>query len=155
MNGRILRTVIGAWLMLSDPERRDERGGSSSGTIETLLLIALAIAVVAHRRDRDQGLRVEPPALTGSVQPVRARRGRNEIGGSNTVAAVLLVPVMMLAILGTLQVGIWYHGRQTALRAAQSAVEAGTGAAAGGPAPERSRRSLSGDKGAWSTPRFR
>lgn len=47
MNDRILRAVVGAWLMLSSPERRDERGGSSSGTIETLLLIALAIAVVA------------------------------------------------------------------------------------------------------------
>ena len=47
-----------------------------------------------------------------------------ERGGSNALAAVLLVPVVMLAILGTLQAGIWYHGRQTALRAAQSAAEA-------------------------------
>ena len=47
MTTRILGAVVGAWLMLADePERRDERGGSS-GTIETLLLIALAIAVVA------------------------------------------------------------------------------------------------------------
>ena len=47
MSLRVVGAVVGVWLMLSDPERRDERGGSSSGTIETLLLIALAIAVVA------------------------------------------------------------------------------------------------------------
>ncbi len=46
MNDRIVQAVVGAWLMLSNPARRDERGGSSSGTIETLLLIALAIVVV-------------------------------------------------------------------------------------------------------------
>jgi hypothetical protein len=43
---RIVSAAISMWLMLSNPDRRDERGGSS-GTIETLLLIALAIAVVA------------------------------------------------------------------------------------------------------------
>ena len=47
MSLHVVGAVVGVWLMLSDPERRDERGGSSSGTIETLLLIALAIAVVA------------------------------------------------------------------------------------------------------------
>lgn len=46
MNNRILTSILTAWLMVTDPDRRDERGGSS-GTIETLLLIALAIAVVA------------------------------------------------------------------------------------------------------------
>lgn len=46
MNNRILTGILAAWLMVTDPDRRDERGGSS-GTIETLLLIALAIAVVA------------------------------------------------------------------------------------------------------------
>lgn len=46
MNNRILTGILTAWLMVTDPDRRDERGGSS-GTIETLLLIALAIAVVA------------------------------------------------------------------------------------------------------------
>lgn len=46
MNNRILTGILTAWLMVTDPDRREERGGSS-GTIETLLLIALAIAVVA------------------------------------------------------------------------------------------------------------
>ena len=43
---RIVGAVLAAWLMVTNPPQRDERGGSS-GTIETLLLIALAIAVVA------------------------------------------------------------------------------------------------------------
>ncbi len=55
---------------------------------------------------------------------MRTRLDRDERGGSNAIAAVLLVPVVMLAILGTLQAGVWFHGRQTALRAAQSAAEA-------------------------------
>lgn len=42
----IIGAVLATWLMLTNPPQRDERGGSS-GTIETLLLIALAIAVVA------------------------------------------------------------------------------------------------------------
>jgi hypothetical protein len=43
---RIIGAVLATWLMVRNPPERDERGGSS-GTIETLLLIALAIAVVA------------------------------------------------------------------------------------------------------------
>ena len=43
---RIIGAVLATWLMMTQPPQRDERGGSS-GTIETLLLIALAIAVVA------------------------------------------------------------------------------------------------------------
>lgn len=43
---RIVGAVLAAWLMVTNLPQRDERGGSS-GTIETLLLIALAIAVVA------------------------------------------------------------------------------------------------------------
>jgi len=42
---RIVGAVLATWLMVTNPPPRDERGGSS-GTIETLLLIALAIAVV-------------------------------------------------------------------------------------------------------------
>ena len=45
-SNRIIGAVLAAWLMVTNPPQRDERGGSS-GTIETLLLIALAIAVVA------------------------------------------------------------------------------------------------------------
>lgn len=43
---QIIGAVLATWLMVTNPPQRDERGGSS-GTIETLLLIALAIAVVA------------------------------------------------------------------------------------------------------------
>lgn len=53
------------------------------------------------------------------------RRHRfDERGGSNAIAVVLLVPVVMLAILGTFQAGVWFSGRQTALYAAQAAAEA-------------------------------
>lgn len=51
--------------------------------------------------------------------------GRDERGGgSNSIAVVLLTPVMMLAVLGTVQAGVWFHGRQTALAAVQAAAEA-------------------------------
>lgn len=43
---RFIEAVLATWLMVTNPPERDERGGSS-GTIETLLLIALAITVVA------------------------------------------------------------------------------------------------------------
>lgn len=52
------------------------------------------------------------------------RRRFDERGGSNAIAVVLLVPVVMLAILGTFQAGVWFAGRQTALYAAQAAAEA-------------------------------
>jgi hypothetical protein len=54
----------------------------------------------------------------------RLRRTRDERGGSNALAALLLTPVVMFAILGTFQAGVWYHGRNTALHAAQAAAEA-------------------------------
>ena len=40
---RITGALLAAWLMLSDPDRRDERGGSH--TIEVLLIIGLSVAV--------------------------------------------------------------------------------------------------------------
>lgn len=42
---RIVGAVLAAWLMLSDPDRRDERGGSH--TIEILIIIGLSIAVAS------------------------------------------------------------------------------------------------------------
>lgn len=55
---------------------------------------------------------------------IRVNRKRDERGGSNAIAVLLLTPVMMLAIIGTFQAGVWYHGRNTALHAAQAAAEA-------------------------------
>lgn len=49
---------------------------------------------------------------------------RDERGGSNAIAVLLLTPVMMFAIIGTFQAGVWYHGRNTARHAAQAAAEA-------------------------------
>lgn len=40
---RILGALMATWLLLSDPDRRDERGGSH--TIEVLLIIGLSVAV--------------------------------------------------------------------------------------------------------------
>lgn len=70
---------------------------------------------------------------------------RNERGGSQSISTLLVVPVMLLAILGAIQAGVWYHGRQTAIAAAQAAAEAervtratpGAGERAVGPIAER------------------
>ena len=45
MTHRLFGTLLAAWLLLTDPKRRDERGGSN--TVEVLLYIGLAIAVAA------------------------------------------------------------------------------------------------------------
>lgn len=63
------------------------------------------------------------PAPT--TPPVRRRRSLlDERGGSETIGVLLLTPVMMLALLGSIQAGVWFHGRQTALAAVQAAAEA-------------------------------
>lgn len=54
----------------------------------------------------------------------RATRSRGERGGSDTIATVLLVGVMGLAIIGTFQATVWWHGRGAALHAAAAAAEA-------------------------------
>lgn len=46
MINRLAGTLIATWLVVSNPEERDERGGGS-GTIEMLLIIAGVIAIVA------------------------------------------------------------------------------------------------------------
>lgn len=40
---RIVGALLSTWLMLSNPDRRDERGGSN--TIEVLLIIGLSVVV--------------------------------------------------------------------------------------------------------------
>ena len=54
----------------------------------------------------------------------RGAREHGERGGSNTIATVLLVAVMGLAVIGTFQATVWWHGRGAALHAAAAAAEA-------------------------------
>ena len=54
----------------------------------------------------------------------RETRDSAERGGSNTIATVLLVAVMGLAIIGTFQATVWWHGRGAAMHAAAAAAEA-------------------------------
>jgi hypothetical protein len=49
---------------------------------------------------------------------------RDERGGSQSVAAVLVAPVVLFAILAVFQASVWYSGRQATLSAAQAAAEA-------------------------------
>ena len=52
------------------------------------------------------------------------RWDKQDRGGSNTIAAVLLVAILGLAIIGTFQAALWWHGRGAALHAAAAAAEA-------------------------------
>ena len=52
------------------------------------------------------------------------QRDRNERGGSQSIAAVLVGPVVLFAILAVFQASVWYSGRQATLGAAQAAAEA-------------------------------
>lgn len=49
---------------------------------------------------------------------------RDERGGSESVAAVVVVPLMIFFILAIWQAAVWYGGREAALSAAQAAAEA-------------------------------
>lgn len=49
---------------------------------------------------------------------------RNERGGSESVSAVVIAPMMVLFLLAIWQTGVWYGGREAALSAAQAAAEA-------------------------------
>jgi len=49
---------------------------------------------------------------------------RTERGGSQSIAAVLVGPVIVFAILAVFQAAVWYGGRQATLSAAQAAAEA-------------------------------
>lgn len=48
---------------------------------------------------------------------------RNERGLSESVSWALLVPGLMLVVLGTIQVGIWLHGRNVAANAASAGAD--------------------------------
>lgn len=51
-------------------------------------------------------------------------RRRNERGYSESVQWAMLIPLVMLLLLGAIQVGVWWHGRNTVLHAAAAAAEA-------------------------------
>lgn len=49
---------------------------------------------------------------------------RGERGGSNAIAAALLLPAVLIAILSAVQAGVWLNGRNATLAAAETAAEA-------------------------------
>ncbi|OYO00799.1 TadE/TadG family type IV pilus assembly protein [Enemella evansiae] len=62
-------------------------------------------------------------------------RTRDERGLSESVQWAMLTPVLLLTLLGGIQAGLWWHGRNTVLHAAAAAAEAesalGSGQGAG------------------------
>jgi Flp pilus assembly protein TadG len=54
----------------------------------------------------------------------RTRRGQSRESGSTTLELVVLFPVMLLLILGTIQGALFFHGRSVLLAAAQQGVRA-------------------------------
>ena len=96
MTGAAVRT----WLASIEPtSRRDQTGRHRSRT--------LARAAVLRVR--------------GQLSLARVGDSR---GGSSAISTVLLVGVMGLAIIGTFQATVWWHGRGAALHAAAAAAEA-------------------------------
>src|SRR4051794_18424719 len=55
------------------------------------------------------------------------RRLRNERGLSESVQYAVIWPVLLLATLGIIQAGIWVHGHNVALRAAQAGADIARG----------------------------
>lgn len=51
-------------------------------------------------------------------------RVRDERGYSESVQWAMLTPLVMLLLLGAIQVGVYWHGRNTVLHAAAAAAEA-------------------------------
>lgn len=51
-------------------------------------------------------------------------RRPDERGYSESVQWAMLTPLVMLLLLGAIQIGMWWHGRNTALHAAAAAAEA-------------------------------
>lgn len=56
-------------------------------------------------------------------------RDRSERGAAESLQLVLIWPVVMMAIAGIIQAGLWIHGRSVAIRAAAVAVDEARGAA--------------------------
>ena len=96
MRGAAVRT----WLASTGPAFRRDRSGCGGG--------------------RPRGRAAAPRAHDHCS---RARR-RDSRGGSSAISTVLLVGVMGLAVIGTFQATVWWHGRGAALHAAAAAAEA-------------------------------
>lgn len=95
-----MRAAVRTWLASTGPtSRRDRSGRHRSRTLAR----AAVLLVCGHRS--------------------RARAGDSR-GGSSAISTVLLVGVMGLAIIGTFQATVWWHGRGAALHAAAAAAEA-------------------------------
>ena len=65
--------------------------------------------------------------------------GRGERGGAEAVSFVLIAPALFLAVIGAMQVGVWYAAKEVVLSAAQTAAdtERVAGAAGGGESAAR------------------
>lgn len=63
---------------------------------------------------------------------------RNERGLSQSVQYAVILPTLMLATLGVIEAGIWIHGHNVAVRAADAAVDVARGSY-GQPAEARDR----------------
>ncbi len=57
----------------------------------------------------------------------QARRPRDQRGVSESVQYALIWPVLLLATLGVIQAGIWVHGHNVAVRAAQAGADIARG----------------------------
>lgn len=72
---------------------------------------------------------------------------RTERGMSESVQWAVLTPVVLLAILGLIQTGIWLHGRTAAANAALAGAEAQSLSGASGGAGERVARRVAEQAG--------
>ena len=87
----------------------------------------LASTEPTSRRDqpvhRGSSTKTRTAGLRARGHRFRAHTGDSR-GGSSAISTVLLVGVMGLAIIGTFQATVWWHGRGAALHAAAAAAEA-------------------------------
>lgn len=87
------------------------------------------------------GLRLGRPGVEPArgLRPVRSgrRAARDQRGLSDSVQWTLLTPVLLLAVLGTIQAGILMHGHNVAENAAQAAAQAESAYQAGGTGTEQ------------------
>lgn len=90
--------------------------------------IWLASVGPTSRRDQSSRRGSKTHARAAGLWGVRGHRFRaragDSRGGSSAISTVLLVGVMGLAIIGTFQATVWWHGRGAALHAAAAAAEA-------------------------------
>lgn len=61
------------------------------------------------------------------LDEVVARRRHNELGLSQSVQYAVIWPVLLLSTLGIIQAGIWIHGHNVAVRAANAGADVARG----------------------------